>query len=55
LYDNAVVVPDSTAPAQYDLDIGILDERTNQPAVKLAIAGRRPDGWYSLGKIRVQR
>jgi len=53
LYDTAVVVPADTAPGEYDLDLGVLDERTDEPKVKLAIAGRGPDGWYHLGKIDV--
>ncbi len=54
LYDNAVVVPENLAEGEYDLSLGILDERIDEPRVKLAIEGRRPDGWYGLGKIRIQ-
>ena len=55
LCDSAVTVPVDTAEGPCDLQIGILDERFDEPDVKLAIEGRRPDGWYSLGKINVQR
>jgi len=55
LYDSAIVVPADTPAGPYDLQIGILDERFDEPDVKLAIEGRRPDGWYTLGKIGVQR
>jgi len=55
LYDGAVVIPEDTVEGQYDLEIGILDERFDEPKVKLAIEGLRPDGWYGLGKIKVQR
>ncbi len=55
LYDGAVIVPPDTAAGQYDLQIGVLDEWTDEPSIKLAIEGRRPDGWYELGKISVQR
>jgi hypothetical protein len=55
LYDDAAVVPESIADGQYELDIGVLEDQTDRTAVKLAIAGRRPDGWYNLGKINVQR
>ena len=54
LYDNAVIIPKNAAAGQYELDLAVLGERTDGPAVKLAIAGRRPDGWYTLGPIRVQ-
>jgi len=32
----------------------MLDPRTGQPAVRLAIQGRKEDGWYDLGMIQVQ-
>jgi len=54
LYDNAVIVPPDTATGQYDLQIGVLDERIDEPRIKLAIEGRRQDGWCNLGKISVQ-
>ena len=53
LYDNAVTVPPEMPPGEYDLQIAILDLKSNKPKVKLAIAGRQPDGWYPLGKIRL--
>jgi hypothetical protein len=31
--------------------VAILDPRTNEPAVRLAIEGLQPDGWYDLGEI----
>jgi hypothetical protein len=53
LLDGAVFVPHDTDPGKYELDIAILDERTMEPAVRLAIAGRRDDGWYPLGLLTV--
>jgi len=55
LCDSTATVPADAAEGPYDLQIGILDERFDEPDVKLAIEGRRPDGWYNLGKINVQR
>lgn len=54
LYDDAVVLPAQMPAGEYDLQVAILDTITGQPKVKLAIAGVRPDGWYNLGKIKVQ-
>jgi len=55
LYDSGVTLPTGIAPGEYALDLAILDERFDEPHVKLAIAGRRSDGWYPLGSIEVQR
>lgn len=55
LYDSFVEIPADTPDGTYDLQIGVLDERFDEPAVKLAIEGRRSDGWYNLGKINVRR
>jgi len=53
LYDDAVFLPPGVTEGEYDLEIGILDPRTLEPAVRLAVAGRTEDGWYGLGRIRV--
>lgn len=55
LYDGSVVVPADAPQGPYQLQLGILDERADQPKVKLAIAGREPDGWYTMGKIELKR
>jgi hypothetical protein len=34
--------------------VGMLDPRTGLPAIKLAIEGRQPDGWYDLGTVQVR-
>jgi hypothetical protein len=54
LYDNAVLVPAGMQPGEYDLEIAIVDPESRLPKVKLAIEGMQPDGWYTLGKLRVQ-
>ena len=54
LYDHAVFVPADMPPGEYALGLALLDPLTQKPKVKLAIAGIEPDGWYNLGKIRVQ-
>jgi hypothetical protein len=53
LYDDNVLVPSDMPPGEYDLDIGILDLASPEPKVKLAISGKKPDGWYYLGKIKI--
>jgi hypothetical protein len=54
VYDGSLYVPDTLAPGAYRLRVGLLDPRTGQPAVRLAIEGRQEDGWYDLGAIQVR-
>jgi hypothetical protein len=51
--DQLVYVPDSLGPGTYRLRLALLDPRTNQPAVRLAIKGRESDGWYTVGAIAI--
>ena len=41
-------------PGEYRLRVALLDPRTGQPALRLAIAGRQSDGWYDLSAIQVR-
>jgi hypothetical protein len=41
-------------PGAYALQVAIVDPATGQPVVKLAIADRQPDGWYSLSTVTVK-
>jgi dienelactone hydrolase len=54
LFDSSVPVPAAMSPGEFELEIGLLDPLSKRPKVKLAIAGCTEDGWYPLGKIRVQ-
>jgi hypothetical protein len=53
LYDDAVIVPFDMPAGDYDVEIAMLDPATRQPKIRLAIEGRREDGWYPLGVIKV--
>ena len=52
--DGTLYVPEALKPGAYRFRVALLDPRTEQPAIKLAIEGRQPDGWYDLGEIVVQ-
>lgn len=52
--DAAVYVPETLAPHSYRVRVALLDPRTDAPAVRLGIEGRKPDGWYDLGWITVK-
>lgn len=54
VYDSAVFVPAEMPVGEYELGIALLDPQTRAPKVKLAIAGVGGDGWYPLGKVRVE-
>ena len=54
IYDDAVFIPAATPEGLYDLQIGIVDQVTHKPKVKLAIEGITTEGWYQLGSIKVQ-
>ena len=47
-------LPDNIKPGRYELAIGVVDPDTENPSVRLAIAGRDEDGWYPLSAIEVK-
>ncbi|WP_308638360.1 DUF4832 domain-containing protein [Paenibacillus silvisoli] len=53
LFDATIAIPADIAPGHYRLELGLLDRHSGRPAVRLAIEGRQPDGWYALGDIEV--
>ncbi len=44
----------NTPAGTYKLDVAILGEEGNHPAVALAIAGQRSDGWYEVSSLKLQ-
>jgi hypothetical protein len=54
LYEGNVYVDDALKQGNYRFRVGILDPRTGKPAIRLAIEGLQPDGWYDLGQIVVE-
>ncbi len=54
VFDGTAYVPDDLKPGSYRLRVGLLDPRTEQPAIRLAIPGRDPDGWYDMGPLVVE-
>jgi len=47
-------VPAGLAPGGYSLGLALADSASGAPMVRLAIAGRDPDGWYRLSRIEVK-
>lgn len=53
LYDDALF-PQELPAGEYEMQIAIVDKSRHEPKINLAIEGKLPDGWYSLGKISIQ-
>jgi Domain of unknown function (DUF4832) len=54
VFDGTIYVPESLSPGEYDFRVGMLDPRTERPAIRFAIQGRSADGWYHMGNISVE-
>jgi hypothetical protein len=54
VYDNSVFIPNSFTPGTYNVQVAIVDPLTGKPKIKLAIEGKDAEGWYDLGKIKVE-
>jgi len=54
VYDDKLAVPYTLKPGAYRVRVALLDPRSDQPAIRLAMQGRQPDGWYDIGEIRVE-
>jgi hypothetical protein len=53
VFDGPLYVPANVKPGKHRLQLAMLSPRTGQPAIRLAIEGRQPDGWYDLGSIEI--
>jgi hypothetical protein len=49
-----VALPGECGPGSYDLSLGVVDPKTGEPAVRLAINGRDEAGWYPMGEVVVE-
>ena len=54
VFDGTLYVPETLTHGIYSFRIGLLDPRTGEPSIRLAIRGRASDGWYDLGSIGVE-
>lgn len=54
VHDENLYVSHNMPTGKYQLEIAIVSPVSLEPVVKLAIAGVRQDGWYSLGEIVVK-
>jgi Domain of unknown function (DUF4832)/Beta-galactosidase len=54
VFEGTLFVPQTLKPGEYHFRVGLLDPYTGFPAIKLAVEGRQPDGWYDLGTIEIR-
>ena len=50
---DSINLPGDLPPGEYTLSIAVVGATTEEPAIKLGIAGRSQDGWYPLSKVTV--
>lgn len=53
VFDGTLYVPATLPEGTYDFRVAMLDPRTGGPAIRFAIQGRSPDGWYDMGRVSV--
>jgi hypothetical protein len=51
--EAALKLPNSLPPGPYELAVGVVDLASKTPAVRLAIAGRDAEGWYSVSHVEI--
>jgi len=54
VYDETLYIPFDIPTGTYQLEIAIVSPVSYEPRVKLAIDGRKEDGWYAMGEIEVK-
>ena len=51
--EETLALPADLAAGEYGLALAVVDAKTGEPAVRLAIEGRQDDGWYRLSSVTV--
>jgi hypothetical protein len=54
VFDGTLYLPENLPEDRYDFRVAMLDPRTGQPVIRLAIEGRQDDGWYSMGPLAIR-
>jgi hypothetical protein len=61
LTSDTIDIPEDLPAGTYEIDLALLDRDGSSPATKalpplfLGIEGRRPDGWYTVSRLTVER
>ncbi len=52
---DSVVLPVEMPAGTYQLALAVVEPQSSKPVVRLAIRGRAEDGWYPLGKLKINK
>jgi hypothetical protein len=53
VYEDNFYVDAALKPGRYRLRVALLDPRSGAPAVRFAMEGLQPDGWYNVSEMEV--
>ena len=53
VHEEKLYIPMDMPAGNYQIEIAIVDPVTYTPRIKLGMEGRKEDGWYSMGEIKV--
>jgi hypothetical protein len=51
---ESLALPEDLEAGEYALALGVVDPKTREAAVRLAIEGRAADGWYPLSSLTIE-
>lgn len=51
VYEGSAYLDPGLPPGRYRVRVALLDPRTAEPVIRLAMEGRQPDGWYDVSEI----
>lgn len=54
VYNDHIFVPADMKPGVYDVQLALIEPRSGESKIFLAIEGRDSEGWYGMGKIMVE-
>jgi len=51
--NDSVALPSDIPPGEYVLSVGVVDEHSETPVIRLGIMGRNSEGWYPVSKLKI--
>ncbi len=53
VWEGPVPVDARLRPGRYQVRVAMLDPRTGEPAIQLAMSGKQADGWYAVSELEI--